>query len=74
MPIYEYVCKQCENEFEALVRSSTIPECPSCHSTNLEKMLSVFATAGSSAEAVQAEASPCGSCGNFRGPGACALN
>jgi putative FmdB family regulatory protein len=74
MPIYEYVCKQCANEFEALVRSSTIPECPSCHSTNLEKMLSVFATAGSTAEPAPAAAGPCGSCGNFRGPGACALN
>ena len=45
MPIYEYACKQCGQEFETLVRSSTVPDCPSCRSTDLEKKLSVFATA-----------------------------
>ena len=74
MPIYEYQCRQCANEFEALVRSDTVAECPKCHSTELDKMLSVFATAAAPAELPAAAASPCGSCGNFRGPGSCALN
>ena len=74
MPIYEYACQQCGSEFETLVRSSTVPECPSCHSTDLAKRLSVFATAASSAAAAPALASPCGACGHPDGPGACALN
>lgn len=73
MPIYEYSCRQCGHEFELLVRASTIPDCPSCHSTALEKRLSVFATAGARAEAAPA-AGPCGTCGHPGGPGSCALN
>jgi len=73
MPIYEYACNKCGQEFETLVRSGTVPDCPGCRSTDLEKKLSVFATPGSSAEADPA-AGPCGSCGHPGGPGACALN
>jgi len=74
MPIYEYACNQCGHEFETLVRSSTVPDCPSCRSTDLGKKLSVFATAGSSANAAPDAAGACGSCGHPGGPGACALN
>jgi putative FmdB family regulatory protein len=74
MPIYEYACNKCGNEFETLVRSSTVPDCPSCHSTDLEKKLSVFATAASTADAAPVAAGPCGSCGHPGGPGSCALN
>lgn len=74
MPIHEYACNKCGNEFETLVRMSVVPGCPSCRSTDLERKLSVFGTAGSTAENVPAAAGPCGSCGNPGGPGACALN
>lgn len=75
MPIYEYTCQQCHNEFEALVRSSTVPQCPACQSTALERKLSVFATAGGGAESeAMAAMGPCGSCGHPDGPGACALH
>jgi putative FmdB family regulatory protein len=74
MPIYEYACHQCGHEFEALVRSNTVPECPTCHSTDLDKQLSVFATAASGAEPVPAAVGPCGSCGHPDGPGACAFH
>ena len=73
MPIYEYACNKCGNEFETLVRSSTVPDCPSCRSTDLGKKLSVFATAGSTTDSAPA-AGPCGTCGHPDGPGACALN
>jgi putative FmdB family regulatory protein len=72
MPIYEYACKKCGREFETLVRSDTVPDCPSCHSTELDKKLSVFATAKSTAEAAPVAAGPCGSCGHPGGPAACA--
>ena len=73
MPIYEYACKKCGNDFEKLVRSDTVLDCPSCHSTDLEKKLSVFATGGSTAERAPA-ASPCGACPAFGGPGGCGMN
>lgn len=74
MPIYEYGCEDCGREFEALVRSDTVPECPACHSTKLAKKLSVFATAAAGPEPLPAMAGPCGSCGHPDGPGACALH
>lgn len=68
MPIYEYACPGCGNEFEALVRSDTVPACPRCGSTQIERQLSVFA-----APASAPPPSPCARCGNPEGPGACAL-
>ncbi|HJS38860.1 MAG TPA: zinc ribbon domain-containing protein [Burkholderiales bacterium] len=69
MPIFEYSCNKCGHEFETLVRGSSLPDCPGCHSTELEKKLSVFATAQAAPEP-----SPCGACGHPGGPGSCALN
>jgi putative FmdB family regulatory protein len=74
MPIYEYACTKCSHEFEALVRSDTTPECPSCHSTQLEKKLSVFATASSDVASQPAMPQACASCGHPGGPGACAFD
>jgi putative FmdB family regulatory protein len=74
MPIYEYACQGCGREFEALVLTDTVPACPQCHSTQLEKQLSVFATAAGTPAATPAMAGPCGSCGHPDGPGGCALH
>ena len=41
MPIFEYRCKSCGQQFEALVRKSDTPTCPSCQSVDLEKLLSL---------------------------------
>lgn len=71
MPIYEYACQDCGREFEALVRAGTVPACPACASTALEKKLSVFATSGAGPDPVPMAAAPCGSCGHPDGPGAC---
>jgi len=73
MPIYEYACQDCGREFETLVRSGTVPACPQCRSTQLDKRLSVFATA-SSVEAAPAMLNACGSCGHPGGPGSCAIH
>jgi putative FmdB family regulatory protein len=43
MPLYDYTCRACGNEFEALVRGATAPTCPACQSADLEKLLSTFA-------------------------------
>ena len=75
MPLYEYACQECEREFEALVRTGEIPECPSCHGSNLQRRLSVFAahTSGAASTALPT-AGACGTCGDPRGPGACSIN
>ena len=70
MPIYEYACRACGNEFEALVRSSDTPSCGACGSEALDKKLSVFAAQKGDASA---EGAPCGACGDPRGPGACSF-
>lgn len=76
MPLYEYACKHCNRQFEALVRSAETPECPSCHSRDLERRLSVFAahTASPGPASKSFAGSPCGTCGDPRGPGACSMN
>ncbi len=43
MPLYEYVCRACGHQFEALVRDANWPPCPACKSQNLERLLSHFA-------------------------------
>ena len=48
MPIYEYKCNQCEKTFEALILGSDVPQCPSCNSQDLSRLLSCcgFVTKG----------------------------
>ncbi len=42
MPIFEYRCRACGEEFEALIlRSSEPPRCPGCDSDDLEKLISL---------------------------------
>ena len=43
MPIFEYACKECDHQFEALVYGDEKAECPKCHSKKLAPQLSVFA-------------------------------
>ena len=50
MPIYEYVCMQCDSHFEELVRNGQQPDCPDCGASDVRKQLSVFAAHGSSSE------------------------
>jgi putative FmdB family regulatory protein len=73
MPIFEYICRDCQHRFETLVTRDRQPACPVCHGGTLEKQLSVFAVAGSSRQAAPAAAG-CGTCGDPRGPGACRLD
>ena len=40
MPIFEFTCKSCGYEFEALVRKNA-PKCPSCGKAELEKKFSL---------------------------------
>ena len=42
MPLYDFRCRACGHEFEALVRPRQTPECPECHAIDLERLLSTF--------------------------------
>jgi putative FmdB family regulatory protein len=48
MPLYDYHCPACKADFELLVRSSTVPACPHCASTALERQLSRPSAPGTS--------------------------
>jgi putative FmdB family regulatory protein len=41
MPIFEYSCRACAHQFEALVRGTKTPVCPECQSADLERLLSL---------------------------------
>ena len=67
MPIYEFVCDQCQREQELLLRGDQSPHCEQCGSGKLSKLLSVPAAhAASSGNSGPAPEGPCGSsCGCF---------
>jgi putative FmdB family regulatory protein len=73
MPIFEYLCKECDHQFEALVYGSGKAECPKCQSKKLTQQLSVFAMSAKSSASTSPSVGACGSCGDPRGPGACSM-
>ena len=54
MPLYDYHCQACGQDFELLVRASSTPACPHCASTALDKQVSRVAPAGTSAGLIAA--------------------
>ena len=47
MPIFDYVCRQCGNKFEALVLTDTERvSCPECGSDSVKKTVSLFTCTG----------------------------
>ena len=66
MPVYEYVCMQCEDHFDKLQRlSDADPPCPACGGERVRRQLSVFAAGASSTSSM-------GDVGGFRsGTGGC---
>jgi len=70
MPLFAYVCKQCNVHSEILVRGEEKPVCPECGSKRLEKQMSHFAAvSGSSGGEIPA----CGS-GGCCPTGTCPFN
>lgn len=54
MPLYDFRCRSCGHEFEALVRGADAPSCVACQGGDLERLLSTFGV--STAEKSQAAA------------------
>jgi putative FmdB family regulatory protein len=73
MPIFEYVCQECQHEFETLIFGRDKAKCPKCHSQKLSPQLSVFAMSAKSSAGSAAPSGACDSCGDPRGAGACSL-
>ena len=42
MPLYDFRCRACHEEFEALVRPGSTPACPACASVELERLVTGF--------------------------------
>jgi putative FmdB family regulatory protein len=40
MPLYEYSCRGCGQQFEILVRAGDTPRCGACGSEDLERLIS----------------------------------
>jgi putative FmdB family regulatory protein len=69
MPIYEFVCMECESHFEELMRlAEADPSCPDCGSARTNRQLSVFAAHGT-AEQPSFGGSGGGCCGGSCGCG-----
>ncbi len=66
MPIYEYHCNDCGEDFERLVFGNEKPDCISCDSSKVNKMMSAcgFVSRGGSGGTVKTAASDssCGGC------------
>ena len=74
MPIFEYICRDCEEEFEVLIRGGAQVACSHCESESVEKKFSAFALSGNSRSLAAGEpVGACSTCGDPRGAGACSL-
>ena len=71
MPIYEFICKKCENHFESLVSigKEKSVSCASCGSKDIQKLISSFGIGGegnrlssSSAACTTCSATTCETC------------
>jgi putative FmdB family regulatory protein len=73
MPVYEYLCGDCQKKFELFVPQRMNTEgvvCRQCHGANVRKLVSTFASVGAEGEASFGAAEMSGSGGGCCG-GAC---
>lgn len=71
MPVYEYVCAQCQRKFRKLVGVVAQPtplQCPRCQSTDLNRQISRFARVRSEDEAFESIAEEMESMGDTEDP------
>jgi putative FmdB family regulatory protein len=74
MPIFEYLCDDCGNKFEKLVRraaEAAVAECPSCGRDHVTTQVSSFAAPTNGGAKDSMPACPSGMCAT---PGLCGRN
>mgnify|MGYP005817343661 CR=1 FL=1 len=54
MPLFEYHCRDCGQNFEVLLRASQTASCPHCHGQALEKLVSAPTPPGRSKDLIRA--------------------
>jgi putative FmdB family regulatory protein len=69
VPIYEYVCMECESHFEELVRGEQEIACPDCAATNVSRQFSSFAVHGVTKPVIAGGGGGGGCCGGSCGCG-----
>ncbi len=62
MPIYEYECNKCGEEFERLVFGRAEVRCPACDSDDVRKKFSVFGMSGVERPFAGTNSSGCSTC------------
>jgi putative FmdB family regulatory protein len=63
VPIYEYQCSKCSNEFEELVFSRDPEvECPRCHCKDVTRLLSAVSFSTGAGQFSSSAGSSCGGC------------
>lgn len=63
MPLYEFLCRDCNREQEHLVRADETPVCESCGSQRLTKLLSVPIAHAVGQSPSPSQGRPSGPCG-----------
>lgn len=68
MPLYEYICNNCGEEFEKMIRftdEEISPVCPKCNSPEIHKKISRVGVFGSSSASTTNSNSSCSSSSGF---------
>ncbi len=52
MPIFDFRCNACGQQFERLVSAASAPSCPHCGAVDLQRLLSLTAPQGQSRQVV----------------------
>ena len=72
MPLHEYLCHECDGRFEAITTSAKADAvaCPTCHSADTRRLISVIAGIGRGSSPASS-AAPMGPMGMGGGGGCC---
>lgn len=66
MPLFEFICKKCNEKFEALVFGKENTECPKCKSTEVAKQFSSFLATSPSSSSSNCAADLCSETSGYK--------
>ncbi|MDR3256512.1 MAG: zinc ribbon domain-containing protein [Endomicrobium sp.] len=71
MPLFEFICKKCNEKFETLVFGNENIECPKCKNEEIIKQFSSFASTSSSSSCTATDFCPSASKHKHKCSGGC---